>query len=179
MTSLEAIHGSVWQAPKRILLLTYDRPDHIITTYDHSVVGVPGDRGSQTRAGRVRPGDWVMIRLSQIGRFAAARPAMVTGRGSLQGLTSPYPALLWEAEKESGRIIYPFRIPVTFEGGPMTKPGCVNWQSLAELRLRGKDGFVLEVPQQWGIKFTTNVLDVPHEVSAFVDLVLRCADAER
>lgn len=44
----------------------------------------------------------------------------------------------------------------------------------------GKDGYLLETPQQWGKKSTTNVLTDPTEVDAFVDLILHCAkDAVR
>jgi hypothetical protein len=82
---------------------------------------------------------------------------------------------LWPAEIESASIIYPTRIPVSFEGGPKTRPGCINWESLAGLRLHGKDAFVLETAQQWGIKFKTNVIDDSVEVNALIDLISRCA----
>jgi len=166
---------SGWQKPARILLLTYERTDHALTSYEQNVVGVPGDRGSITRARKVRKGDWVLIRLSDWPGFRASRPALITGRAVVQGEGSPYPNLLWPAELDQQKIIYPVRIPVTFEGGPQTRSGCVNWDSLAALRLRGKDGFVLETPQQWGVKFKTNVLDDPNDVALFLDLLRRCA----
>jgi hypothetical protein len=146
-----------WHRPKRILLLTYERADHIGTSYDQSVVGVPDLRASITKARRVFRGDWVLIRASDVPRFVASRPARVTGRPVEQRTGSSYPDLLWEAEREAGRVLYPLRIPVTFDGGPQTKPGCINWETLAALGFRGKDGFVLETPQQWGKKFTTNI----------------------
>jgi hypothetical protein len=167
--------GTTWSHPKRILLLTYKRSDHLATTFDNCVVGIPDHRASITKAKSVRSGDWVLIRLSESGAFAASRPARVAGMPVEQRLGAPYPNLLWPEEVEVGKILFPLRIPVTFEGGPRTRPGCVNFESLSALRLRGKDGYRLDSPQQWGKKFTTNVLDSPNDVAAFVELLLRCA----
>lgn len=163
-----------WSDPKRILLLTYDRLDHVLTTYANMLVGVPGDRGSITKASRVRRGDWALIRVSSIPEFMASRPAMILDKPRLPALGDPAPEPLWEAETESQKVIYPLRIPVLFEGGPKTKPGCINWETMAGLGFRGKDGYRLETPQQWGIKFSCNVLEDPVEVSAFVALIKRC-----
>ena len=161
-----------WSRPNRILLLTYNRPEHISTTYRQGVIGVPNERANETKLKRMRVGDWVLIRVSAFEEFQAARPARITGRFIDQRkVGSPYAPLLWEEELELGRIVYPFRIPVSFEGGPHTKAKCVNWKSLASLGLRGKDGALLEDPQQWGIKFKTNVLDDPSEVDRFLDLL--------
>lgn len=93
----------------------------------------------------------------------------------MQGSGSKYPDFLWDAEQESSQVIYPFRIPVSFEGGPRTRARCINWQSLAQLQLKGHDGCVLESPQQWGIKFTTNILEAPDQVDAFLALIISCA----
>lgn len=165
-----------WPLPKRILLLTYDRLDHLITTVEHSVVGIPADRASKTKASQVRIGDWVLIRVSTVAEFKSSKPARVVGKAVIQKEKSQYPDLLWEEEQEQSRVIFPLRIPVTFDGGPQTKSGCVSWEALEALRFRGKDGYLLETRQQWGKKFTTNVIDAPTEVSAFVDLLVRCAE---
>lgn len=165
---------TAWSPPQRILLLTYDRADHIGPTVDHGVVGVPDDRGSITRARRVRVNDWVLVRISREAEFRASRPMRVTGRPFLQSEKDGLPDLLWQAEEEAGRVLYPLRIPVSFAGGPQTRVGCINWETLAALRLRGQGGYVLETPQQWGIKFNTNVLDIPHEVAALTALIERC-----
>jgi len=164
-----------WPRPARILLLTYDRADHLVTTADYSVIGIPKDRASVTKAKRVRADDWFLIRLSEVAEFRASRPGRITGRGLRQTPGSPYPNLLWPEEVESSNIVYPFRIPITFEGGPPTKPGCISWTTLIDLGLRGKDGSRLETPQQWGIKFRTNILEDPGEVDSFLKLIARCA----
>lgn len=166
---------SAWPPPQRILLLTYDRADHIGPTCDHGIVGVPDDRGSITRARRVRLNDWVVVRLSKEPEFRASRPMRVTGKPFLYSEKADLPRLLWQAEEEAGRVLYPLRIPVSSQGGPQTRKGCINWDTLASLRLRGRDGYVLETPQQWGIKFKTNVLEDPAEVAAFVGLIGRCS----
>jgi hypothetical protein len=166
-----------WPTPAQILLLTYERADHLITTLDHSVVGIPSDLASITKASRARIGDWVLIRISELAKFVAGPPARVIGKPLKQGPNSAYPDLLWEAEEERGQILYPLRIPVTFDGGPHTKPGCINWESLARLRFRGTDGYLTETPQQWGKKFTTNVIDNPGEVHDLVQLIEQCSEA--
>ena len=167
--------NSSWPKPARILLLTYDRADHISTSYRSSLIGVAGDRANATKLKQMRKDDWVLIRISTFPGFQASRPARIVGKVIDQRRGSPYPELLWEEEIETSAIVYPLRIPVSFADGPRTKPGCVNWESLAALRLRGKDGAVLEDPQQWGIKFKTNVLADPSEVDAMLDLIARCA----
>ena len=165
----------IWPRPTRILLLTYDRADHAASSYDVGLVGVPKDRGSITKASRVRKDDWVLIRISHISpdkpaltEFKATRPGRVIGKGA------EHTSLLWPEEIELQQVRYPFRIPVTFEGGPHTRSGCIDWGALSALRFRGKRGDLLETPQQWGIKFSTNVLEDVREVSAFLQLIERC-----
>lgn len=168
--------STAWPTPAQVLLLTYERADHVVTTLDHSVVGIPSDRASITKASRTRIGDWVLIRISELPNFIAGPPARVTGKPIRQGPKSPYPDLLWEAEKEQARVLYPLRIPVTFDGSPHTIPGCINWDSLARLQFRGSDGYLIETPHQWGKKFTTNVIENPREVNDLVELIRRCSD---
>ena len=120
-----------WPLPTRILLLTYSRIEHVSTSYKHSVIVVPGDRASGTKLKRMRVGDRALVRVSEFEEFQASRPARITGKVVDQRRESPYPALLWEEEAQQSKLIYPFRMPVTFDNGPRTKPHCVNWKRSA------------------------------------------------
>jgi hypothetical protein len=80
--------------------------------------------------------------------------------------------LLWPEEVESGKLIYPFRIPVTFSGAPKVKSGSFTWEALRALSFRGTNRQRLDSPQQWGIKFSGNVIDNRREVDALVDFIL-------
>src|SRR5687768_6564885 len=93
--------NSHWHRPARILLLTYNRVEHLLTTYRHGVIGVPGDPANETKLKRMRPGDWILIRVSDFDAFQASRPARITGRFIDQRKPgSPYPTSLWEEEIE-------------------------------------------------------------------------------
>ncbi len=172
-----------WPRPKQILLVTYNRLQHLGDTLDYGVVGIKRDGASSaTKARVVRENDWVLIRASSLAKVAVTRPLRVTGRPIVQdanrGPRSPYPDLLFEEEKESSRLIYQLRIPVTMEGGPRTKPNCVNWDSLSELSIIGRTGKAISEPQQWGRKFTANVIEHPREVRLLLELIVNCTAQE-
>lgn len=175
----------LWPRPSKILLATYYRLDHLETTIEHSVVGVRIDgKGSASKANQLTVGDWVLIRLSEFSNtifdhLLVHRPARVTGRAVLQkaggSANSPWPERLWPEETERSKLVFPFRIPVTFDGGPSLRPDCFTWDSLRSLGLRGANGQPLVSPQQWGIKFDGNILDEPREVNAVVRLIEGCS----
>lgn len=66
---MRSLPGTDWERPKRILLLTYEREDHLITSYKEGVLGVPKDRGSITKASQAFRGDWALVRITQYDEF--------------------------------------------------------------------------------------------------------------
>lgn len=155
-----------WPDPKRILLLTYDRLDHLSLSVDEGVIGVAEAAGNASKANKLRPGDWVLLRLTEYKELAdhllVYPPARVTGFPLLQGKrNSPWPDLLWPEEIETKSLKYVQRVPVAFDSHSEWAPH-LTWQSLAALRLKGNDGTLLETPGQWGIKFLCNVIEAPY-----------------
>lgn len=169
-----------WPHPTRILLTTYNRWDHAERTVERGVVGVRDDgAGSASKANRLRKDDWVLIRITEdkeaFDHLFVLPPARVTGPSVLERLEQasgkPWPLLLWPEEVENGKLIFPLRIPVSFEGSLKKRVLKVTWESLAALRFRGHDGSLLETSLQWGIKFSGNIVDARWEVRALVTLV--------
>jgi len=163
-----------WNTPLRVLLLTYNRHDHWRTTLRESVAGVrKDDAGSIGKAQRARKGDWVLIRdLSRPG-LVLGPPAKVTDRPAMHHDGSSLPKLLWEEERERGLVLFPLRIPVTFDGTIPVRPERTNWKDLCDIGWRGSGGQFLDTPQRLGKKLAGNVITEPAEISALVALLLR------
>jgi hypothetical protein len=173
----------MWPPPNRILLATYNRADHAITTKKQGVVGLPvHGRGLSAKIHELNVGDWVLIRISEFGteyrELIVVGPARIIDHAILEKSGSPnmnrWPTLLWPEEIETNRLVYPYRIPVTFMGGPSLSLGCITWEALRGLRFHTADGQALATPQQWGIKFSGTVVDRPNELAALTRLIEEC-----
>lgn len=161
-----------------MLLHTYNRLDHLVETIDHGVVGVPEDgASSSSKANRIKPGDWILLRITDariaLEHLVLAPPLLVIAQPFLQFKAKDvnrWPELLWSEEKEVGKCIYPFRIPITHLGTPFQQLR-IRFADLGDSGIRGRNKRPLKAPNQWGMKFLCNVLDSRIEIKQILHLL--------
>ncbi len=170
-----------WPEPRRIFLHTYNSLVHLAETVEHGLVGVPENgAGSASKANRLQIDDWVLLRVTdplyRPDHLVIASPLRVIGapfRQSREPRDAPrWPDLLWKEEREAGVSRYGFRIPVTHVGTPFRQLQ-IAFEDLGNSGIKGRNRKLLEVPNQWGIKFVSNVLDARFEIVRVLDLLSR------
>lgn len=168
-----------WPTPKKILLHTYDRANHLIESLEKGLVGVPDDgSAAASKANQIGVDDWVLLRLTEYKALAShlllapalrvCRPPFLQGKG--RGVDKDCPPLFWERERAENRVLYPFRIPVTWLDTPFSGLE-IRFDDLARSGFRSRQGRLLESPAQWGIKFSCSIVDTPHEIRKMLELL--------
>jgi len=168
----------------RFFLHTYDVEENWPITREQSVWGCKKDgAGLATKARQLSAGDIIIVRdavMESVNRFlgfSSCRPLAFFGYCTVAGPVfdqrpeSPYGALLWHDEKTERRIIYPIRVPVTFEGLPRLDLSQVTWESLDSLKFRNQKGALLCGRQAWAKKLMGNFIESANEVAAFSALL--------
>lgn len=156
----------------QLFLYTYAAPENYDLSKRAGVFGTwKDDTGLATKVHRLAREDLIIIRNGRCRSLEFFGVGRVVGDIYDQHQFSPYRDLLWKDEVDSGKILYPIRVPVDFKQVPTVNLDRITWKNLDELDFYNAKGIHLKGTQSWAKKFAGNFLNSDREVARFFKLI--------